>query len=365
MERFLKCMMNSPAFLHKWTFFEERETMTPPFFCSTMPNLGAVQQDLSLLVFAPLTSWSYACTFSSFTMRLVSSCARVLVWSLRDRKETVIFFVCLQRWKHTPLCETDSIQTSRSEVKSPLFMLFRVTPIPRLWCGAQCWSTKKKEPSLGLLWIWCQYTEKCVPSLEVLQDQQCWWDVHVWACHFGQTHHKHEEPPKVVAPEVIPARLKQGGITGQRKGIKEAKGVAQKAIKSNDLGQSLSRKYDTKSSRYLMITHRLAISIGSTNIPNSLAENVEFQSLLETLDPRYTVPGQTHIRREIDQVLLAMKTIIPMFLSEVHKISLCSDIQTRKGMSSSYLGVTAHFFHLVRSQASPCDTGCEKNISST
>ena len=130
----------------------------------------------------------------------------------------------------------------------------------------------------------------------------------------------------------------------KEKAFKKPKELLRKQSSQMTLGKAFQRKYDTKSSRYLMITHRLAIFIGSTNIPNSLAENVEFQSLLETLDPRYTVPGQTHIGREIDQVLLAMKTIIPMFLSEAYKISLCSDIQTKKGMSSSYLGVTAHLF---------------------
>jgi len=39
-----------------------------------------------------------------------------------------------------------------------------------------------------------------------------------------------------------------------------------------------------------------------------------------------------------------MKTNIQAFISKAPKVSLCADIWTKKGMSSSYLGVTAHFF---------------------
>ena len=54
----------------------------------------------------------------------------------------------------------------------------------------------------------------------------------------------------------------------------------------------------------------MAIFIGSTNVPISLVENMEFQSLLEAIDPRYPVPGRTLIAKEIDKVLFVMKTNI-------------------------------------------------------
>ena len=39
-----------------------------------------------------------------------------------------------------------------------------------------------------------------------------------------------------------------------------------------------------------------------------------------------------------------MKAKIATSLQDARKVSLCADIWTKKGMSSSYLGVTAHFF---------------------
>ena len=41
-----------------------------------------------------------------------------------------------------------------------------------------------------------------------------------------------------------------------------------------------------------------------------------------------------------------MKVKIATSLEDGHKVSICADIWTKKGMSSSYLGVMAHFFSL-------------------
>jgi len=105
------------------------------------------------------------------------------------------------------------------------------------------------------------------------------------------------------------------------------------------IGEAFQRKYDTKSHRCQFITRKLAIFIGSTSVPNSLVENMEFRSLLEAMDPRYPVPGRTLIGKEIDKVLLDMKTNIQAFISKAPKVSLCADIWTKKGMSYSYLGL--------------------------
>ena len=110
------------------------------------------------------------------------------------------------------------------------------------------------------------------------------------------------------------------------------------------IGETLQRKYDVTSNRCQLLTQKLAVFIGSTCVPNSLVESSEFRSLLEALDPRYPVPGRTRIEKEIDKVLVDMRSKIQEYLSKVQKVSLCADVWTKKGMSSSYLGITAHFF---------------------
>ena len=102
--------------------------------------------------------------------------------------------------------------------------------------------------------------------------------------------------------------------------------------------------YDRSSHRYQLITRKLAIFLGCTIVPNSLVENEEFLSLIQTLDPRYKVPGRTSVSKEIDKVIFDMKASIQKVLADAHKVSLCTDIWTKKGLTSSYLGLTAHFF---------------------
>ena len=139
--------------------------------------------------------------------------------------------------------------------------------------------------------------------------------------------------------------------------LKEAKikvtKQAKKAAKSKrgagyqlTLGESLESRpqYDKGSDRYKAITKRVAIFIGATNMPNSLVENPEFKALLSACDPRYHVPGRGAISKEIDVILAEVKGKIQDSLSSANKINLCADIWTKRGMSSSYLGVSAHFF---------------------
>ena len=79
-------------------------------------------------------------------------------------------------------------------------------------------------------------------------------------------------------------------------------------------------------------------------MPNSLVENPEFQALLNACDPRYHVPGRGTISKEIDIILAEVKAKIQDSLSSANNINLCADIWTKRGMSPSYLDVSAHFF---------------------
>ena len=83
--------------------------------------------------------------------------------------------------------------------------------------------------------------------------------------------------------------------------------------------------------------------VGSSNTPNSIVENTEFQQLIKSLDPRYPLPSRALLGKELDKVLIDLKTTIHTYLAAARKVSLCADIWSKKGMTSSYLGVTAHF----------------------
>lgn len=102
--------------------------------------------------------------------------------------------------------------------------------------------------------------------------------------------------------------------------------------------------YTKDSQQYKAITRKLAIFIGSSNVANRIVENLEFVDLLKTMDPRYLVPKRTALNRELNCVLIELKAKIMAFLEGANKISICCDVWTKKGLTSSYLGVTGHFF---------------------
>lgn len=62
------------------------------------------------------------------------------------------------------------------------------------------------------------------------------------------------------------------------------------------------------------------------------------------MDSRYIVPGQVAIGKELDKVVIELKAKISSFLLEVNKSRICVDIWSKKGMSSFYLGISAHFY---------------------
>ena len=150
-------------------------------------------------------------------------------------------------------------------------------------------------------------------------------------------HLKKAHPPLYLA-----VLAKEEVIAKER--MKKPKKITGSSRSQLTIGEAFQRKYNVTSYRCQLLTRKLAVFIGSTCVPNSLVESSEFRSLLEALDPRYPVPGRTHIGKEIDKVLVDMRSKIQEYLSKAQKVSLCADVWTKKGMSSSYLGITAHFF---------------------
>ena len=102
--------------------------------------------------------------------------------------------------------------------------------------------------------------------------------------------------------------------------------------------------YNKGSDQYNYITRKLVIFVGCTNVPNQIVKSPKFRDLLTTLDKRYVLPGRASISKELDKVMVDPKVKIVNVLKDSQRVSICANIWTKKGMSSSYLGITAHFF---------------------
>ena len=109
--------------------------------------------------------------------------------------------------------------------------------------------------------------------------------------------------------------------------------------------------YDPYSSKQKCLTRKLALFIGTSNVPLNLVENVEFKELLQGLDARYQVPGRNKVGKELDILYSELKRKLSESLSI--KISLCADKWSKKGMTASFLGLTAHYY--LRSAKDICN----------
>ena len=112
------------------------------------------------------------------------------------------------------------------------------------------------------------------------------------------------------------------------------------------LKESLAKKnpYSKDSPRYKLITQKLAIFVGSSSVANRIVENLEFRDLLSAMDERYPVPGRSSIQRELDQIMIELKANISAYIESANAVSITCDIWSKKGLTSSYLRVTAHFY---------------------
>ena len=77
---------------------------------------------------------------------------------------------------------------------------------------------------------------------------------------------------------------------------------------------------------------------------NRIVECAEFCSLLAGVDERYPVPEHVTIMREMDKLLIDLKGHLMSCLNDTKKVALCVNIWSRKGLTASYLGITAHFY---------------------
>ena len=110
------------------------------------------------------------------------------------------------------------------------------------------------------------------------------------------------------------------------------------------------RMYSVDSERYGCVTKQLTTFIGFTNVSISLVDNEAFKKLTQVLDSCYEMPGCTKIGKEIDVIMIKLKEVMCSYFQRARLVNICTDIWTKQGMTSSFLGITAHFYSTKDSQ---------------
>jgi hypothetical protein len=188
---------------------------------------------------------------------------------------------------------------------------------------------KRKSP----IWQYFIYDESCNKSNCMLPDCGKWINGKNPTNLQQHIDNNHKEESKLLSEKLQDWR-------NTKKKIKDASKCATVKIDS----VFAVKNYSLDSYKQINITKKLAVFIATSTVANRLVENEEFRDLLNELDPRYVVPGRQKIKSEMEKVLCVMKENVKCLLKQARRVHLCCDIWTKKGMTESFLGVTAHFF---------------------
>jgi len=72
-------------------------------------------------------------------------------------------------------------------------------------------------------------------------------------------------------------------------------------------------------------------------------KNIELRALIAAPDPRYNVLGRTLTNKHPDVLMAELECNIQQHLLAAQRISMCVDVWSKKGLTSSYMGTMAHF----------------------
>lgn len=103
-------------------------------------------------------------------------------------------------------------------------------------------------------------------------------------------------------------------------------------------------KYKPDSQEQRIKEEAIAKWVARTAHPPRTVEDEEFINMMEKIDKRLTVPKKTKISNLVDQMYLAEKVM-------ARKVTIGIDIWTKKGLTASFLSVSACYFNVQDSKA--------------
>ncbi len=106
----------------------------------------------------------------------------------------------------------------------------------------------------------------------------------------------------------------------------------------------VGKTYSVDSQRHKALLKQTALFLANPSQSVNTIELRTFRQLVHELDPMFKLPHYASISSTISLLCEQMKNSIKESLSgAVSRIALTADVWTKKAITSSYLGVTAHF----------------------
>ncbi|XP_053549013.1 E3 SUMO-protein ligase ZBED1-like [Bombina bombina] len=110
-------------------------------------------------------------------------------------------------------------------------------------------------------------------------------------------------------------------------------------------------KYKIDSKEQQAREDAIAKWIGRTGLPVRTIEDEDFVNMMATVDRRLSVPKKTKINNLIDKHYEDEKQKFKKRLAAARRVSICTDLWTKKGLTASFLGISACYFCVDQNKA--------------
>ncbi|KAK0151469.1 Zinc finger BED domain-containing protein RICESLEEPER 3 [Merluccius polli] len=118
-----------------------------------------------------------------------------------------------------------------------------------------------------------------------------------------------------------------------------------------DFFATTRKYYSDKSTEQRTKEDGIALWIGRTGLPARIVEDEEFVAMMSKMDAKFKVPKRHKILNLIEKMYKEEKEKIRHNLATARRITTGLDIWTKKGLTASFLGVSACYFNPVDNKA--------------
>ena len=155
-----------------------------------------------------------------------------------------------------------------------------------------------------------------------------------------------QHPTKVVCRKCGQVYSKSSGISTLKEHLKKAHGITIDNIKKIQTKLNFPR-VDPWPNEEKLIRDQALVEWVIVNLqPFSVVSNIQFIKLVNTLDPRYNLPGRTLLKEKVTKYFDEMRENIKLDVEKIPgKVSLTCDMWTSTLTNNSFLGLTIHYIN--------------------
>lgn len=154
-------------------------------------------------------------------------------------------------------------------------------------------------------------------------------------------------PSKVVCQKCNQVYSKSSGVTTLKEHLKKTHGITVDNIKKIVQTKLNFSRVDPWPREEKLIRDQALVEWVIVNLqPFTVVTNLQFIKLINTLDPRYILPGRTSLKEKVTDYFEGMRKIVKSDLEKIPgKVSLTCDMWTSTLNNNSFLGLTIHYIN--------------------